>query len=126
MARTQRNLSLEIGGRRLSPAPWLLELARVAARVGGNVGAVALRAKLASLGIGGDVIGLVETELNREGLIRRRHQHAQPCGRPRHRLATLLDRLNQLASLVGLVHAPSVDVRPGHGHVGVTQRLRYQ
>ena len=33
-----------------------------------NVGAVALEAKLKSLGIGGDMVGLVEQELNREGL----------------------------------------------------------
>lgn len=43
-------------------------LARIAGRVGMDVGAVALRTKLASLGIGNDMFGLVEEELNREGL----------------------------------------------------------
>ena len=33
-----------------------------------NVGAVALRTKLAALGVGPDMIGAVESELNREGL----------------------------------------------------------
>lgn len=68
LARATRNIALEIGGMRLEPAPWLSGLASVAARVGADVGAVALHAKLASLGIGGDMIGLVEDELNREGL----------------------------------------------------------
>ena len=68
IARSQRNLSLEIGGMRLSPAPWMSALARIAGRVGINVGAVALRTKLASLGVSGDMLGLVEGELNREGL----------------------------------------------------------
>lgn len=62
-----RNLSLNIGGYRLSPASWLGDLAGVAARVGGNVGAVALRAKLASMGVGPDLFGLLEDELNRDG-----------------------------------------------------------
>jgi hypothetical protein len=68
LARSQRNVSLEIGGTRLTPAPWMSGLARIAARVGMDVGAVALRAKLASMGIGPDMFGLVEEELNREGL----------------------------------------------------------
>jgi hypothetical protein len=68
LARSQRNLSLEIGDMRLAPAPWVSALARIAGRVGMNVGAVALRTKLASLGIGDDMVGLVEDELNREGL----------------------------------------------------------
>lgn len=68
LARTQRNIALEVGGMRLEPAPWVSMLARIAGRVGMDVGAVALRTKLASMGIGDDMIGLVEEELNREGL----------------------------------------------------------
>jgi hypothetical protein len=68
VARSQRNLALEINGMRLQPAPWVSGLARIAARIGMDVGAVALRAKLASMGIGPDMFGLVEDELNREGL----------------------------------------------------------
>lgn len=64
----QRNLSLEIGGYKLEPAPWMAGLARVAGRVGLDVGAAALQSKLAALGIGPDLFGLVEEELNREGL----------------------------------------------------------
>lgn len=68
LARAQRNLALEVGGMRLEPAPWVSMFARIAGRVGMDVGAVALRAKLASMGIGDDMIGVVEEELNREGL----------------------------------------------------------
>lgn len=63
-----RNLSLEIGGMKFEPTPWMSALARFAGRVGLDVGAVALQSKLASLGIGPDMVGLVEDELNREGL----------------------------------------------------------
>jgi len=68
LARTQRNFALEIGGLRLEPPPFVSALASVAGRVGLDIGAAALRAKLGSLGIGADMFGLVEEELNREGL----------------------------------------------------------
>ncbi len=68
VARSQRNVSLEIGGMSLSPAPWMSGLARIAGRIGLNVGAVALKTKLATLGVGPEMLGLVEDELNREGL----------------------------------------------------------
>ena len=64
----QRNLSLEIGGLRLKPAPWVSALAKIAGRVGLDVGAAALKAKLATYGISADMVGVVEEELNREGL----------------------------------------------------------
>ena len=68
LARAQRNLSIEIGGHSFKPAPWVSGLARIAGRVGLDLGAVALRTKLASLGITGDLVGLVEGELKREGM----------------------------------------------------------
>ena len=68
LARTQRNLALEIGGLRLEPTPWVSALASVAGHVGLDLGATALRAKLGSMGIGDDLVGLVEEELNNEGL----------------------------------------------------------
>ncbi len=69
IARSQpRNLSLEIGGMRLAPAPWMSGLARIAGRIGLNVGAAALKTKLATLGVGPEMLGVVEEELNREGL----------------------------------------------------------
>ena len=68
IARTQRNLSLEIGGMRFEPPRWMSQLGTVAGRVGLDIGAAALRSKLDTLGIGGDMVGLVEQELNREGL----------------------------------------------------------
>jgi hypothetical protein len=68
LAHTQRNLALEVGGYRLEAPPFVSALASVAGRVGLDLGAVALRSKLDALGIGGDLVGLVEEELNREGL----------------------------------------------------------
>jgi hypothetical protein len=68
LATTQRNLALEIGGLRLEAPPFVSALASVAGRVGLDIGAAALRSKLDSLGIGSDMVGLVEEELNREGL----------------------------------------------------------
>jgi hypothetical protein len=63
-ARTHRNM------------PWILAAAQfippeyrsVLAKIGMNVGANVLRSKLASHGIGDDMFGMVEEELNREGL----------------------------------------------------------
>ncbi|MEJ7598483.1 MAG: hypothetical protein WKG01_11285 [Kofleriaceae bacterium] len=68
LARAQRNLAIEIGGRKYKPAPWVSGLARIAGRVGLDLGAMALRTKLSNLGITGDLVGLVEQELNREGM----------------------------------------------------------
>ena len=68
LARTHRNLSIDIGGLTLRPAPWISGLAKVAARVGANLGAAALQSKLQSLGISGHMLGAVEQELKREGL----------------------------------------------------------
>nr|HEX4316247.1 hypothetical protein [Kofleriaceae bacterium] len=68
LARTQRNLALEVGDMRLEAPPWMTTLGKVAGRVGLDIGAVALRSQLDALGIGPDMVGLVEEELNREGL----------------------------------------------------------
>ena len=68
LARTQRNLSIEIGGNTFTVPSWVSQLATVAGRVGLDIGAAAITPKLAALGIGPDLIGLVEQELNREGL----------------------------------------------------------
>jgi len=68
LARAQRNIALEIGGMRLEPPRWMSGLASVAGRVGLGLGSAALRAKMSALGIGPDIVGLVEQELNREGL----------------------------------------------------------
>lgn len=68
LAHAQRNFAFEIGGTRLEASPWLSALASAAGHIGLDVGAVALRTKLASMGIGDDLVGLVEDELNHEGL----------------------------------------------------------
>lgn len=68
-AREPRNLSIKIGGFRVSPDLNILgSLAKVGGRIGWNIGSAALRAKLEQLGIAQPVIREVERELNREGL----------------------------------------------------------
>lgn len=70
IARSQanRNLSFEIAGRTLRPAPWTSALARVAGRVGSQLGASVLTTKLAALGIPPDVVSSLQRELAAEGL----------------------------------------------------------
>ena len=69
LARQPRNLAVDFGdGARFEVPRWVSQLGTVAGRVGLDVGAVALRSQLAQLGIGSDMFGLVEEELNREGL----------------------------------------------------------
>ena len=67
-AEAPRNLSLEIGGYRLRPAPWTAGLVKVAGRVGVRAGAMAARVKLASMGVPPDLITLVEDELRSAGV----------------------------------------------------------
>jgi hypothetical protein len=68
LARVQRNLALELGGIRLEAPRWVSQLATAAGRIGLDVGAAALRSELDKFGIGDDMVGLVEHELNQEGL----------------------------------------------------------
>lgn len=68
LARGPRNFALDIGGTRFEPTPWMSALAGAASHIGLDLGATALRAKLASMGIGDDLVDLVEEELNNEGL----------------------------------------------------------
>jgi hypothetical protein len=68
IARTSRNLSIEIAGRKLRPAPWASALGRIAGRVGAQVGMSLLNQKLAMLGLGSDVARVLGRELAAEGL----------------------------------------------------------
>jgi hypothetical protein len=68
IARTSRNLSIGIAGRTIRPAPWTSALGRIAGRVGAQVGATVLSNKLATLGVGKDVISVLQRELAAEGL----------------------------------------------------------
>jgi hypothetical protein len=68
LARRQRNLSFEIGGDSFAIPSWLSGLGSLVGKIGLDVGAVALAPKLAALGISGQMLDLVEQELNAEGL----------------------------------------------------------
>jgi hypothetical protein len=65
LARTQRNFGFELAE---LAAPWLSQITDAATHVGLDVGAAALRSKLESFGLGVDMVGLVEQELNHDGL----------------------------------------------------------
>jgi len=67
--RVRNALRFQIGGLTIRPdLDKLAAIGRVGARVGIAVGTEAVKAKLATLGIGPDVISAVESELGREGL----------------------------------------------------------
>jgi len=68
IARTHRNVPWPLIANVVSQNPYLAGIARIAGRVGLDVGAKALKAKLASLGFTPDTLGVLESELNREGL----------------------------------------------------------
>jgi hypothetical protein len=68
LARSQRNMPWLLVAADLIPPEWTSALMKVAGNVGVGIGAAALRKKLDSYGIGGDMVGYVEEELNREGL----------------------------------------------------------
>jgi hypothetical protein len=68
IARSTRNMPWALVAAQLIPDEYRSALAKIAGRVAVNVGSAALKTKLNSLGIGDDMIGMVESELNREGL----------------------------------------------------------
>jgi hypothetical protein len=64
VARSHRNVPWILAAAQFIPPEYRSALAKIGMNVGANV----LRSKLASYGIGDDMFGLVEDELNREGL----------------------------------------------------------
>ncbi len=68
IARSHRNVPWVLAAAQFVPPEWRSALANIAGRVGVNVGASLLRTKLASYGVGPEMVGFVEEELNREGL----------------------------------------------------------
>jgi hypothetical protein len=68
LARTQRNLSFNIGGLKLDVPQWVSQLAKVGLDVGVTALAPEIAPVLGKLGITDDMVGLVEQELNREGM----------------------------------------------------------
>lgn len=67
--RRNAGLELRVGGKTIKPDLELLgALARVGGRIGMQVGAAALQMQLAKYGVGQQVIGELERELNREGV----------------------------------------------------------
>jgi hypothetical protein len=63
----QRNLSFEFGGNRFSVPSWLSDAAGTVGKIGLDLGAAYVRPYLIGAGITGEMLGLVEQELNAEG-----------------------------------------------------------
>jgi hypothetical protein len=68
LARRQRNLSFEVGGTSYQIPSWVSGLGSLVGRIGLGVGSVYLAPKLAAMGITGQMVQLVEEELNHDGL----------------------------------------------------------
>ena len=68
LARQQRNLSFEIGGTSYKVPDWVSGVGSLVGRVGLDIGSLYLAPKLAAMGITGQMLQLVEEELNRDGL----------------------------------------------------------
>lgn len=68
LARQQRNLSFELGGTTYRIPDWVSGLGSLVGRIGLDVGSVYLAPKLAAMGITGQMLRLVEEELNHDGL----------------------------------------------------------
>lgn len=67
VARHQRNLSFEIDGTHYSVPSWLSDAASTVGKVGLDLGAAYVRPYLIGAGITGEMLNLVEQELNAEG-----------------------------------------------------------
>ncbi len=63
-----RNFGVDLGRFRIPDPKVLGAIGRITGRIGVTVGIEAIKAKLATLGVGGAVLGSVEAELNREGM----------------------------------------------------------
>jgi hypothetical protein len=68
LARQQRNLSFEISGTSYKIPDWVSGLGSLVGRIGLDVGSIYLAPKLAAMGITGQMLKLVEEELNHDGL----------------------------------------------------------
>jgi hypothetical protein len=68
LAGRQRNLSFEIGGSSFQVPSWLASAGSLLGKVGLDLGAAYVAPQLTALGITGQMVDLVEQELNAEGL----------------------------------------------------------
>jgi len=54
-------------GRNLTTPSWLDQAGGIVGRIGLDLGSFTLRKKLAALGVGAEIVGLIESDLNKEG-----------------------------------------------------------
>jgi hypothetical protein len=67
LARQQRNLSFDFGGSHYNVPSWLSDAAGTVGKIGLDLGAAYVRPYLLGAGITGEMLSLVEQELNSEG-----------------------------------------------------------
>jgi hypothetical protein len=89
LARQQRNLSFELGGTTYKVPDWVSGVGSVVGRVGLDIGSLYLAPKLAAMGITGQMLQLVEEELNRDGLT------LGPLAKPGTSMASALGSLSK-------------------------------
>jgi hypothetical protein len=89
LARQQRNLSFELGGTNYKVPDWVSGVGSLVGRVGLDIGSLYLAPKLAALGITGQMVQLVEEELNRDGLT------LGPLAKPGTSMASALGSLSK-------------------------------
>lgn len=87
-----RNLSFDLGGTSYEIPSWLSSIGGLAGKIGLNVGAAYVAPKLAALGITGQMVELVEQELNAEGLT------LGPIARPGKSFTSALNSLSRRTS----------------------------
>jgi hypothetical protein len=91
LAARQRNLSFEIGGTSFELPSWLSSAGSLAGKIGLNLGAAYVAPKLAALGVTGQMVDLVEQELNAEGLT------LGPIAKPTKSFTSALNSLSRRA-----------------------------
>ena len=87
-----RNLSFEFGGTKYEVPSWLADVGGVAGKIGLSLGAAYVAPKLAALGITGQMVDLVEQELNAEGLT------LGPIAKPGKSFSSALNSLSKRVS----------------------------
>ena len=87
----RRNLSFDINGTSYEIPSWLTGLGSTVGKIGLNLGAAYVAPKLAALGITGQMVDLVEQELNAEGLT------LGPIAQPKKSFTSALNALSKRA-----------------------------
>ena len=95
LARQQRNLSFNLGGSHFEVPNWLGDVAGTVGKIGLNLGAAYVRPYLLGAGITGEMLNLVEQELNAEGY------SLGPLSKSGQSISQVTSALSSIANKVG-------------------------